>query len=71
MIYIFQRQPGPAGSMRSHSSIDDDAVVQIGPIKIEIVQGDLSKEHTTAIVNVTDKWFTQTGIQCSDIWEYQ
>ena len=71
MIYIFQRQPGPAGSMQRHSSIDDDAVVQIGPIKIEIVQGDLSKEHTNAIVNVTDKWFTQTGIQCNDIWECQ
>ena len=71
LIYIFQHQRGPAAGMQRHSSIDDDAVIQIGPLKIEIVQGDLSKEYTTAIVNVTDKWFTQAGMQCNETWEYQ
>ena len=48
-IFIFQKYMGGA---TSHHNVDNkDTPISIGPLKIEIVQGDLTKEQTDAIVN--------------------
>ena len=61
-IYIFQEHRSATGGAAGHSSSDNDTWIPMGPLKVEIVQGDLTKEHTSAIVNSTDKYFNHSGI---------
>ena len=52
-IFIFQKYKG--GATSHHNGDNKDTPISIGQLTIEIVQGDLTKERTGAIVNSSNR----------------
>jgi len=60
MLYDFS---GATGGTPSRSiSEDPGELIHIGAIDIDIVHGDLTQEHTDAIVNSSDNLFSLHGV---------
>ena len=60
ILYDFS---GATGGTASRSiSEDPDELIHIGAVDIDIVHGDLTQEHTDAIVNSSDNTFSQHGM---------